>query len=207
MLQALRNRNGPRGIIPIDIPGIGVYECKDGHVYGYVGSPGGAPWIDLLAWMIEEGAAEDLTEEPYHEVCRSLSLRFLSGIATDPEVAKKLGSLPHVDEVLRRFIASKGRWEMYQEAQKRRLLFGIVSTPEDIANNPQLRHKKWLTAVEHPELNDTLQYPGTPYHLSETPWAIRRRPPLLGEHNDEVYGGELGLSQQQLNRLRAEGVV
>ncbi len=207
MLKILRNRNGSRGMIPIDIPGIGVYECKDGHVYGYVGSPGGAPWSDLLAWMIEEGAAEDLTEEPYHEICWSLSLRFLSSIATDPEVAKKLGSLPHIDQVLRRFVATKGKWEMYEEAQKRRLLFGIVSTPQDIANNPQLQYKRWLTPVDHPELNDTLNYPGTPYQLSETPWAIRRRPPRLGEHNDEIYGGELGLSIQQLESLRSAEVV
>ena len=36
-------------IIPLEVPGIGVYECSDGHVYGYVGAPGGATWGDLLA--------------------------------------------------------------------------------------------------------------------------------------------------------------
>jgi crotonobetainyl-CoA:carnitine CoA-transferase CaiB-like acyl-CoA transferase len=75
---------------------------------------------------------------------------------------------------------------MYEEAQRRRLLFGIVSTPEDIAKNPQLQHRHWLTPVEHPELGATLEYPGPPYRLSETPWAIRRRPPAVGEHTEEV---------------------
>ena len=89
----------------------------------------------------------------------------------------------HIIEVLRRFAGSKTKWEMYEQGQTRRLLWGIVSTPEDIAKNPQLKYQKWLTHVEHPELGESIQYPGTPYGLSETPWAIRRRPPLVGEHN------------------------
>jgi crotonobetainyl-CoA:carnitine CoA-transferase CaiB-like acyl-CoA transferase len=115
--------------------------------------------------------------------------------------------LSHVDEVLKRFIAGKGKWEMYEGGQGRRLLFGIVSTPEDIAKNPQLQHRKWLTAVDHPELQDTLQYPGPPYRLSETPWAIRRRPPRLGEHNSEIYEGELAMKQEELKRLSAAGAI
>ena len=207
MLGALRVRNGARGIIPLEVPGIGVYECSDGHVYGYVGAPGGATWGDLLGWMEEEGKAEDLSEEPYRDVCMSLNLRFLSLIATDPDIGKKLSLLPHINEVLRRFAGSKTKWEMYEQAQSRRLLFGIVSTPEDIARNPQLKFKEWLTPVDHPELGESIQYPGRQYDLSKTPWAIRRRPPLRGEHSNEIYGDELGIDAAQLTALRSAGVI
>jgi crotonobetainyl-CoA:carnitine CoA-transferase CaiB-like acyl-CoA transferase len=196
MLQALRVRNGSRGIIPIEIPGIGVYECSDGYVYGYVGSPGGATWGDLLDWMAEEGKAEDLTSEPYEGVCRNLNLRFLSSIATDPEAQKKVAFLPHIGEVLRRFTKTKTKWEMYEQAQGRRLLFGIVSTPEDLAKNPQLEYMHWLTEVEHPELGAKVQYPGAPYAFAESPWAIRRRPPLRGEHTAEVLA-EIGVRESK----------
>ena len=208
MLELLRNRHGAEAALRITIPGIGVYECRDGEVYGYVGTPGGAPWTDLLQWMIEEGAAEDLTEEPYHDMCMNLNMPFLTGIMRNPAtIADKLQVLSHIDQVLRPFIAGKGKWEMYEGAQRRRLLFGIVSTPEDLAKNPQLQHRQWLTSVEHPELQDTLQYPGPPYRLSETPWAIRRRPPLLGEHNTEIYAGELGVKENELERLSATGAI
>lgn len=207
MLGALRVRNGARGMIPLEVPGIGVYECIDGHVYGYVGAPGGATWADLLAWMEEEGKAENLSEEPYRDVCMSLNLRFLASIATDPEIGKKLALLPRINEVLRSFARSKTKWEMYEQAQSRRLLFGIVSTPEDIAINPQLKFKQWLTPVDHPELGETVQYPGRPYDLSETPWAIRRRPPLRAEHNEEIFGNELGIDGAQLTALRSAGVI
>jgi benzylsuccinate CoA-transferase BbsE subunit len=187
MMEALRTRNAHRGIIPIDVPGIGPYECKDGWVFGYVGSPAGATWGDLLAWMIEEGKAEDLVEEPYPDFCSGLNLRFLSTLAQDPStIPQKMQMMAHINDVLKRFVATKTKWEMYEQAQQRRLLFGIVSTPEDIAKNPQLQHREWLTPVEHPELGVTLQYPGAPYRLSETPWAIRRLPPESGQHTREL---------------------
>lgn len=208
MLQQLRTRMGASGALPITIPGIGVYECRDGYVFGYVGTPGGAPWSELLQWIIDEGAAEDLTEEPYHEICTNLNMRFLTGLMQDPStIGEKIKALQHIDEVLRRFLVSRGKWEVYEDGQRRRLLFGIVSTPEDIAKNPQLEYRKWLTPVEHPELGETLRYPGPPYRLAETPWAIRSRPPAVGEHNVAIYVDELGLSLEDLQRLVAAGVV
>jgi len=208
MLQSLRNRAGERGMVPVNFPGIGAYECKDGYVFGYIGTPGGAPWSELLDWLIEEGAAEDLTEEPYLELCRRLSVRYLVEIFQDrSKLSQGLQMLNHVDDVVKRFIAARGKWEVYEGGQRRRLLLGIVSTPEDIAKNPQLRHRQWLTPVEHPELGETLQYPGPPYRLAETPWAVRRRPPLPGEHNAEVFQGELGVEPGELERLRAAGVI
>ncbi len=61
--------------------------------------------------------------------------------------------------------------------------------------------------MEHPDLSDTLQYPGPPYRLSETPWAIRVRPPLPGEHNTEIYVGELGVKESEMERLSVAGVI
>jgi crotonobetainyl-CoA:carnitine CoA-transferase CaiB-like acyl-CoA transferase len=138
----------------------------------------------------------------------NLNMPFLTGLMRNPAtIADNIQLLGHVDQVLRRFIGGKGKWEVYEGAQRRRLLFGIVSTPEDLAENPQLLHRQWLTPVEHPDLQDTLQYPGPPYRLSETPWAIRGRPPLIGEHNAEIYSGELGLKAEDLERLSAASAI
>ncbi|MFB3052322.1 MAG: CaiB/BaiF CoA transferase family protein, partial [Dehalococcoidia bacterium] len=101
MLQQLRNRTGAGTILPISIPGIGPYECRDGWVYGFVGTPGGAPWSDLLQWMIDEGAAEDLAEEPYHDFCMNLNMRFLTSIMQDPaSLGDKIKIMSHVEQVL-----------------------------------------------------------------------------------------------------------
>ena len=208
MMQALRTRTGSRGIVPFDIPGIGIYECNDGHVFGYLGTPGGAPWSEMLNWMTEEDKAGDLNEQPYHDFIHNLNLRFLTGMVQDAaNLGKNIQIMSHIVGVLKEFTAGKTKWEMYEGGQGRRLLWGIVSTPEDIAKNPQLQSRNWLTSVEHPEIRDTLQYPGRPYWLSETPWAVHHRPPLVGEHNSEILGGELGVTLDEWQKLEAARVV
>ena len=221
MTQAIRTRTGVRGVIPIDIAGIGVYPTKDGEVFAYLGTPGGAPWTVMLEWMTREGLAEDLNEEPYSILVNKLNLAFLTSLARPDQLAQHLqdfgehaNALPdllpimgHLYDVFSRFCASKSKWELYEEGQKQRLMFGIVSTPEDLAKNPQLAARKWYEDVEHDHLRDTVRYAGPPYRLSETPWSIRRRPPLPGEHNVEIYIDELGHSGADLDRLQAAGVI
>jgi crotonobetainyl-CoA:carnitine CoA-transferase CaiB-like acyl-CoA transferase len=208
MIQALRARTGARGIFPFEIPGIGIYECKDGHVFGYLGTPGGAAWSVMLDWMTEEGGAGDLNDEPYHDFIHNLNLRFLTGMVQDPAtLGQKIQIMGHIAQVVKKFVAGKTKWAMYEGGQNRRLLWGIVSTPEDIAKNPQLKARNWLAPVQHPEISDTLVYPGRPYWLSETPWAIHRRPPLVGEHNSEIFGGELGVTAEEWQRLEEVGAV
>jgi len=207
MTKAIRTRTGARGALPIDIPGIGVYQCTDGQVFAYLGTPGGAPWTVMLDWMTREGMAEDLNDEPYREFIGNLNLGFLTGLVREPEkLPERLKMLGHLYEVFAKFCASKSKWDLYQEGQGQRLMFGIVSTPEDLVKNPQLRHRQWLQKVEHDHIGATATYAGPPYRLSETPWAIRSRPPLPGEHTVEVLG-EAGYTPQQVEELRAKGAV
>jgi formyl-CoA transferase len=51
-----------------------------------------------------------------------------------------------------------------------------------------------------------LTYPGAPFKMSETPPEIRRAP-LLGEQNEEVYTGTLGLSEEDMIDLREHGIT
>ncbi len=52
-----------------------------------------------------------------------------------------------------------------------------------------------------------LPVPGMPIKMSETPGVIRTPSPQLGQHNEEVYGGLLGLSAEKLEQLRQEGTI
>ena len=97
--------------------------------------------------------------------------------------------------------------ELMEGAQLRRIPYAIVSPPEALVEDPQLKERGFFSEVEHPELGRSFQYPGGPFFFTQTPWRISRRPPLLGEHNEGVYCGELELSQEQLAGLVQDGVI
>src|SRR4029078_12839417 len=135
-----------------------------------------------------EGLAEDLNDEPYLNVIQNLNLRWMTGLVTEPEkLGERIAILKHMYDVFSRFCKAMPKWKLYEEAQKQRLMIGIVSTPEDLAKNPQLEYRHWYQDIKHDHRADTVRYAGPPYRLSATPWTLRRRPPLPGEHNRDIY--------------------
>lgn len=81
-----------------------------------------------------------------------------------------------------------------------------VYTVDRLLEHPQLLARQMLERLPHPELG-SIVVPGVVAKLSETPGAIRRLGPALGEHNAEVYGEMLGLGSEEIARLRADGVI
>jgi len=59
--------------------------------------------------------------------------------------------------------------------------------------------------VTHPTAG-TVRLPGVPFKLSATPASVRRAPPLLGEHSEEILTW-LGYGDAQIERLRQAGVI
>ena len=164
-----------------------IVSCQDGYVALICASKLG--WPQLVQWMQDEGCGDAVSDE-----------RLVDDIyrfAHDAEV----------HAALQAFFAPKTKQEIYAEAQRRRLPLAPVNTPRDLVESPQLQTRGFFVDVEHPELGTTLRYPGAPYVLSETPWQLKQRPPLLGEHNEAIYVQELGLSRDDLAALRASGII
>jgi len=81
----------------------------------------------------------------------------------------------------------------------------IVRTVEDLLGAPELRARGFFDEIDHPSAG-RLIYPGPPFRPEAMPWQAARAP-LLGEHNEEVYCGELELRREELVILRASGVI
>lgn len=81
-----------------------------------------------------------------------------------------------------------------------------IFTPEDMLEDPHYRARGFFVDIEHPRTGK-LTYPGVPFKMSETPWQLRMPAPLLGQHNEEIYCGELGYSRDELGRLRENMVL
>ena len=83
---------------------------------------------------------------------------------------------------------------------------GPINSVAEALTDPHTLARDMVRTVKHPTVGD-LKMVGIPFRFSGTPGAIRRAPPLLVQHTEEVLGAELGLSTERIAQLRAEKVI
>ncbi|MFC1991537.1 CaiB/BaiF CoA transferase family protein [Chloroflexota bacterium] len=88
--------------------------------------------------------------------------------------------------------------------QKAGVPAGVVKTNKELFEDPQLEHRGYFQQVEHPEIGPCYQQ-AWPIKLSESPINIRPSP-CLGEHNEYVYTGILGISDEDFISCLNDGV-
>lgn len=81
-----------------------------------------------------------------------------------------------------------------------------VATMDEVVSNPQLRDRGQIIEFDHPRAG-RVAVPGLTMKLSGTPLAMRRHPPSLGEHTDEVLAEVLGLDAATLEQMREDGAL
>ena len=77
---------------------------------------------------------------------------------------------------------------------------------DEVMNDPHMHERGMLERIEHPELGPIV-VPTSPLRLHGTDKVETRPSPTLGQHNDEIYGGWLGLSAGEIEELRQGGVI
>ncbi|MGH8011480.1 MAG: CaiB/BaiF CoA transferase family protein [Candidatus Binataceae bacterium] len=103
------------------------------------------------------------------------------------------------------WIAGWKTQDLYREAQALRIPFAPVNTMQQLYESPHLAERGFFTEIEQPGMGK-LKIPGMPSRYGQTPWAIRRPAPSLGEHNQEVFR-ELGVPAARLDQLKTAGVI
>lgn len=83
---------------------------------------------------------------------------------------------------------------------------GVVQTAEDLWRDVQLRARDYTVMMEHPELG-MVEHPGMAVRLHETPGQIQRPVGRLGEANEAIFRGLLGLSTEEIAHLTEAGVI
>ena len=185
VLGEVATRNGGASIRA----GFGSFQCKDGYVSVVIRA--GPPLVYLCEWLDEDGIAHDLWDDKWHDMA----------FRSQP------GSIEHMHAILRPFFMQYTKRELAERAQSHHLSITAYYDPSEVREDPHLNARNYFVDVEHPELDTSITYAGAPYGLSETPWRIDRRAPLIGEHNEEIYVGELEYTREQLALLKAAGAI
>ena len=172
------------------------WPCSDGYVNYMLQGGGVAPSTRaLFQWMDEDGF--DVAE------LQAFEWETMGYGRITPEV------MDTVVGPMAEFFLRHTREELTRGSVDRRILLFPVATPSDLRQHPQLEARGYFTSMEHPELGTAIDYPGAFIKGGDGSQVapLRRRAPLMGEHNLEIYGGELGLSLAEIDSLRRVGAI
>jgi formyl-CoA transferase/CoA:oxalate CoA-transferase len=160
---------------------------------------------------------------PY-ETFQASDGEFVLAVGTDDQFRRlcQIANLPEEDRfatnrqrvtnynALRPILADRFRTETRDhwigQLRKAGVPSGSVRNVGELFADPQMAAREMLVDLRHASIG-ALQVVGTPIKLSDTPGAVRQAPPLLGEHTQAVLTRELGLAADQVDSLRAKGVV
>jgi crotonobetainyl-CoA:carnitine CoA-transferase CaiB-like acyl-CoA transferase len=172
-----------------------LYPCKDGYINFiiYGGAAGRRSNQALIAWLVEEGlAGMSLTQKDWDS--------FNIAESTQDEIDEIEGPAA---ALFRRITKA----EFLEQGFRRGMLGYPVANAQDILGDPHLRARDFWRTVAFPALGRVLQLPGGFARFSEATVGPTRPAPTIGQHNREIYAGELNLSVTELKELAACKVI
>jgi crotonobetainyl-CoA:carnitine CoA-transferase CaiB-like acyl-CoA transferase len=116
--------------------------------------------------------------------------------------ASRVRAADEVGKLIEDAVADKDAKDIFLDGAKRRLLVGFVQTAAELLACPHLEAREFWAEIDHPATGEA-RFPAELVKLTRTPIAIRRRAPLLGEHNREVLESELGFSAEAVAAMQA----
>ena len=162
-----------------------VFECKDGRYFAL---------------------ASEFTPDAPEKISRALEIE--PSLSEDPRwqgmdfgLDSSWAVRPILEEAFKKFT----RDEVCERIQDQGLPPGPVYDLGEVFQDPQVIHNDMVVETEHP-VYGRLKLTGFPVKLSMTPATLRRPPPTVGEHNEEVLE-ELGLSPEEIKALQDSGAI
>lgn len=96
--------------------------------------------------------------------------------------------------------------EVGEMMDKERVANSPILNIKQVIEDPHLKARGYFVEIEHPIIGKA-KIPGVPFKLSETPGAVEFCSPLVGEHNEMILGKYLGITNDEVSKLKKEGVL
>jgi crotonobetainyl-CoA:carnitine CoA-transferase CaiB-like acyl-CoA transferase len=153
-------------------------------------------------WIAIAGSTQALTERLFREMGRA-------DLIDDPRFRTnrdRVANVEALDEIVGAWVLARTQAECVEQLVKAEVAVVPVADFKDLAEDPHLVARKALASIDDPELG-TLRMPDVLPRLSDTPGRIRFAGLPMGVHNREIYQERLGLTDAEMQRLKADGVI
>ena len=130
-------------------------------------------------------------------------------LGEDERFGTRAQRIQHGDEInaiIQDWAAALNKLDIYGRVAPSGCPAAYFADSQDLIASPQLQAREFFREVHHPKAG-ALMYPTSPYQFSGIPWTSPAAAPLLGQHNEEVFCGELGVPREELPELRRAGVI
>jgi CoA:oxalate CoA-transferase len=108
--------------------------------------------------------------------------------------------------IVQKWVEKQTADEVCQKMRNAKLPHAKIKSIADVIHNPQVEAQGLFVDVDIPGANP-IPHPRLPLSMSETPPKIMSAAPAIGEHNNEVYGNILGLTEDEIHRLGQNSVI
>jgi formyl-CoA transferase len=160
-----------------------VFATSDGHIILAVGNDG------QFARFCATAGHPEIAQDP----------RF---VTNSQRIINRDALIPMISTWFKQ--RSKADWIQALEAAT--VPCGPINNMQEVFEDPQVQHRNMRVDIPHP-LGTTAPVVASPMRFSATPVEYRLAPPLLGQHNQEIFADLLGRSQADLEALRAAGTI
>ena len=119
---------------------------------------------------------------------------------------QRMENVDAIEAIAAEWIGARSADEVLAALRVAELPSARIRTIEEVANDPYMREAGHIVDVVHPRAG-VVPMQGPPVGLSTTPTAVRRPPPVLGEHVSEVLHDWLSLDDAEIDRLKAATII
>jgi benzylsuccinate CoA-transferase BbsF subunit len=171
----------------------GVYPCANAE-RKYTGD--GPSWLSIAVENQEQWAA----------FCGVMGDSKLITDVSFSSMELRQENAAELDEKISAWTANRNARETMEKLQAAGVPAGVVQSQADLWEDPQLEHRKFFTWLDHAECGP-MPYDGLQFLLSKTPGSLRMPQALIGQHNNVILREKLGMSDDEIGNLVAEGVL
>jgi len=145
-------------------------------------------------------------DEHWQRFCRAVNR---PDWAADPALqtkAQRWAKKYMIQEEIEKITARHTVKEVGEMMDKERVANSPILNIQQVVDDPHLNARGYFVEVEHPVIGKA-KIPGIPFKMSETPGAVERPSPLVGEHNELILGKYLKIGKEDLKKLKEEEAI